>query len=225
VSAGEIVVNRLRHPCDVPVVSSAISGLSFPNLPMRESASLIVLSVSGTDDNGPAHHKRLRARLDKQTGKPLGLSCAFHIDHRGIAHQFADALSRTTGAGNIGNKRGVLLTLSNRFDPVRTNHGVKRNTVIEELNGESSLRTMLTAPQMKSALALVDALCDALSIPCVVPMRGAHVLTKALPPAELEAFRGVVGMFHLDARRADPGAYVLRALAAKDLRRRAEQDG
>jgi hypothetical protein len=217
-SAGEIVVGGRRFPCAVPVVSWHISGLAFPDLPMRDSADLVVLRCTGTDSLAAVHYKALRTKLDRQTGKPLGLSTCLFVDHKGIVHQFADVLARTSGVGNAGNKRGCVVDLANRFDPNETDRGLKRERVIETVNRESSMRTTITGPQLRSTLALAEALCVALGVPFAVPMRAGHAMADTMSAAELAAFKGVCGWSNLDPRRHDPGAYVLRAIAARSAR-------
>ena len=222
---GEIVVGGVRHPVAVPVTTWHASGLGFPGLPMRDRAGLVVLCSTGIDSTAAMQHKALQTKRDKDTGKPLELSAHFHVDALGICTQYADALARCKGVGNIGNKRGCLIDLSNRSDPNRSVRGITRELVVDKINNETAVRTTFTAPQMRAALALIEGLCAALGIPCVVPMSGPHVIPHALPIAVIETFEGVVGRLHLDPRRYDPGLAVLRALAAKSIRKQAESDG
>lgn len=216
---GEILVGGLAHPCAISVESFHASGLRFEGLPMREVADFVVLDWTGNDFLAPQAFKTIRDRRDKQSGESLKQSVHFFVDHLGRAYQHADALSRVSpGIKRTATRRGVCITVSNRADANRSVRGIVRELVKEQVNDELTVRTAFTAPQVRSTVALVEALCSALQIPVTVPRNGAHVIDSALPELFLESFRGVLGAFHLDSRRQGPGLSIMRAIAARPMR-------
>lgn len=215
--ANEIIVGDKRFPCAVQVVTWYESQLGFPGLKTRDTKDLIVLHWTGSDNGAKECHRTLQTRRDKD-GKLLGLSVQFFVDAKGLVHQFSDALTSAQHAGPRGNKRGVGIEIANRADANREVRGVVRALVKETINSKTTIRTTFTAAQVRSTLALVEALCGALSIPYAVPMAGADVFPNILSDAALAEFRGVCCHFHLEMRKQDAGLAILRSIAAKPMR-------
>lgn len=213
----EIIVGGQRYACAVPVVTWYESGLTFPGLPMRPGADLVVLHHTGGEGDARATHRTLCTRRGDD-GKILGLSVQFFVSHQGIVHQYTDALARCVHAGPRGNKRGVGIEVQNRATDVRSERGITREILRETIHGVTTDRATLTAGQLRATLALTETLCRALGIPCVVPMRGPDVLSTLILDGELAGFRGVVGHLHLERAKIDPGLAVLRAIAARPRR-------
>lgn len=216
--ANEIIVGGKRFPCAVQVVTWYESKLAFPGLPMLSNADLITLHWTGGDGLAAKCHNTLRTRRDPDTGKLLNLSVHLFVDHRGLVHQFADALARCAHAGPRGNKRGPGIEISNRANPIRVENGITREVVRETVNGETTDRTTFTAPQIHSVLAILDTLCAALALPMVVPMRGNDVMPDTMSDDALAAFTGIVGHYCLERRKPDAGLAIMRHIVARSLR-------
>jgi hypothetical protein len=219
---GHLIVGGVRHDCAATTVDWFATALGFSDLPMREAADQLVLGWTGTDELAAAHYKNMRSRVDRKTHLPLNQSAHVFIDHKGLVTQWCDVLARAQFSGRA-NKRGVLVELSNRADATRNVRGIVRERVLETVNGETADQTTLTAPQMRAAIQVVETLCAALAIPFAVPMDGNNVVSCVVPEQYLAAYKGVLCRLHLDQRRSDAGLAILRSLAAKSIRGRAEQ--
>jgi N-acetylmuramoyl-L-alanine amidase len=86
-------------------------------------------------------------------------------------------------------------------------HPARPDPVTGELQGRELVQYDYTPQQYEALTRLTAALCKALpKIKCDYPRDAAGKLVREkLPEAELEAYQGVLGHFHIQANKVDPG--------------------
>lgn len=181
----------------------------FAALGKRSATTAVVVHHTG----GRGSHHQVYSTLVKR-----GLSVHFCVNGDGEIWQYADASARCAHAGTAnGFTCGIEVVNPARETPMRGDF--PRQVVVEEIHGVDVRHTTFTSEQVKSVLALTEALCRAYGLPHEVPMANGDVVATALPKERLEAFRGVIGHLHVTTRKVDPGLAVLRSIAAKEARR------
>lgn len=210
-TGGFIVAGGRQVPCALPVEQPSTHHLTFPGLRPRRVTDLVVCHWSGGEGDADRMHSTLR---------DAEYSVQFFIDAAGTITQFCDAdmlCSHATGM----NARAVGIEIANRAsydpkDPREATRLPKRTLLREKIRGSDVTYTSFLPAQVRACHALVIALCEAYGLPLDVP-RGADggLNPNELKPAELAAFRGVVGHYHWSPRRKqDPGLALLRSIAA-----------
>jgi N-acetyl-anhydromuramyl-L-alanine amidase AmpD len=136
------------------------------------------------------------------------LSAHFLIDVDGTVYQTLDLQERAYHA-TVANNRSIGIEIANvgAFPPgaagIPTLHDPKRGTV----HGIELVQSDFTLQQYAALAKLIDALCR--TFPMIerrVPRDdgGAVIMTK-LRDDELENFRGILGHFHIQENKVDPG--------------------
>lgn len=221
-----IVVSGKQVLCKAPVVQWTQHKMVFPHLRPRQRTDLVVTHWTGSENPAEVMYQNLIKR---------GLSVHFYISYNGTVWQYCDADLLAAHAQGM-NDRSVGIEMANRANKVKVEHGVERALIKERIHGKDIVYTLFTPAQVKSALALVSALCTAYGLPMKPPMEPVtrmfsqdaikvdgskepvmRVIPRQLTTAEYERFRGVVGHFHkTKVGKADAGIAILDAIAAYD---------
>lgn len=193
------------------------------NKPRRRPIDLIVVHWTG-GENPPLVVADVLAR------RKLGSEFIVGVD--GTIYQFCDPkLVDTADAGPV-NARSVGIEVVNygirrlgkrpdgtgKLPTLWTvpKAGKGRSTHVETINGRKAAVADFYPAQVFAVAALGRALHRALGIPLQPPRdEQGEVLARALTPGELAAHRGVVGHFHVDRGKLDPGVVMIRRLDAE----------
>jgi N-acetyl-anhydromuramyl-L-alanine amidase AmpD len=110
-------------------------------------------------------------------------------------------------------------------------HPARPNPVVGEIQGKELIQYDYTPQQYQALVHLTAALCQVLpKIKCDYPKdaQGKLIRTK-LPDAELEAYQGILGHYHIQMNKVDPGPALQWDYLVKNARKlmhgRACQDG
>ncbi len=202
----EIVVDGKSVHCGANVRTWHETGLWFMGLKPREQTQMVVLHWTGAENPPEAVYRNMSAS---------GLSVHFVIDQAGVVWQMADTCALCAHAKGV-NDRAIGIEIVNRGDAVGVpDKGVQRDTVIETIHGKQVKYAAFKAAQVVAAVELVTALCEAYGLPLRVPTERGDVVARALPKAQLDAFRGVIGHLHTKASKRDPGVRLLRLVHAR----------
>lgn len=204
---GYIIVGGKHVPCAVRVEPWTVTGIGFKNVrPRTARTDLVVLHWTG----GENHAEGLVKNMTKD-----GVSVQFYVDGHGNAFQLCDADMHCSHASGM-NARGPGIEAANRAND-KADALPKRQLLRETFAGSTATYTAFYPEQVRSILAITLSLCEAYGLPFSVPMdpKTKDVLARQFTPAELAAYRGVVGHCHWSPRRKrDPGLAMLRAVAA-----------
>jgi hypothetical protein len=79
--------------------------------------------------------------------------------------------------------------------------------VVGDIQGRELVMFDLTPQQYESLGKLTGAICTVFpNIPCSYPRdRGGRLVTGKLPDDQLSAYRGILGHYHIQENKADPG--------------------
>jgi hypothetical protein len=213
-AASEIVIGGKRVALRVagertPIVLTWHDhGISFApgegfNKKRTHKIDLVVWHWTGGEQEPPAMAEVLKTR---------GYGVEFAIARTGVIYQFADPLEvDTADAGGVNARSvgveivsyGMRLSAQGWKPPKagtgRTVHRVRLHAVSVDV-------AAFYPEQLTAARALADGLSRALEIPRVVPVNNEGVATaKQLSAADLAAFKGHVGHYHLSRQKCDPG--------------------
>ena len=95
--------------------------------------------------------------------------------------------------------------------PLRTKgfvgHAARPDPVTGMAQGQELIQYDYTPEQYQALIKLTAALCKALpNIKCDYPRDAAgKLILQKLPDAELEAYQGILGHFHIQTNKVDPG--------------------
>ncbi|MFO1487606.1 MAG: peptidoglycan recognition family protein [Verrucomicrobiota bacterium] len=112
------------------------------------------------------------------------------------------------------NSKGeTILTIPEKFgtNAIRTKAFVGRparpDPVVGEVQGETVMQYDFTPQQYAALIRLTATLCQVFPrIKCDYPKdSGGKLITRKLPDAELKAYQGVLGHYHIQANKNDPG--------------------
>lgn len=197
--------------CDAEVKTWHETGLFFPALRMRSEHRAICCHWTGGEQGGPGLFRTLTDRR---------LSVHFGVDQSGVVWQYCDANAYCAHAGAGGdpaiysaNGWAVGIEIVNRADQDPSHAPWRRDLVDDVIHGHAVQYTDFTALQVRSALALIDALSRAYGIPATPPTGpDGKVLDRLMTHAELSTYRGVLGHFHNNPGKQDPGTRLLAKL-------------
>lgn len=210
--AREIVVRGQPVACDANVRTWSDTGIGFVTRPRRTQTRGIVLHWTGGEAGGRGVYQTLVER---------GLSVNFCVDQDGSVWQYCDADRMTAHAGGVdavlsANPWAVGIEIVNRGSPLQPDHGVHREQTLDTIHGKLVHVTSFLPEQIAAALALCEALCKAFGLPMDVPRDHDGMLECGLMNrVELASFRGVLGHYHNNPMKTDPGNEILRAVAAR----------
>lgn len=110
-------------------------------------------------------------------------------------------------------QKGTLERIPNQVWEAEKKAGVKRLVYRDKIKGATASHLDYTEAQHEAVRLLVGEICERQRIPYDVP-RDAHgnLRTDALSKAELLAYRGVLGHYHVSTSKRDPGTEPLRRL-------------
>lgn len=97
----------------------------------------------------------------------------------------------------------------------RSGRTIQRAAYVSEWRGSKRKVLDYTEAQMVAVTGLVESLCETLAIPRAVPTEDGALLQRTLAPAELAAFRGVIGHAHCHRTKRDPGHLPLERLRVR----------
>jgi len=196
----------------VPVRAWDDHGLQFTNAQggVRKASrkpSIFTLHWTGGTGGGERVFHTL-ARRKTQDGK--GLSVQLFVDHMGVVWQFADLAARCRHA-----------TATNAYGPGCEIQGLgidRTNMDLasphERIHGRLLPVLPFTEPQYRAVRGLAIALTTAFKLPRLVPgaLGTDAPFAGVMPPANVHAFRGVLGHLHVSRQKLDPGLEVFRRL-------------
>ncbi len=146
------------------------------------------------------------------------LGVEFAVDRDAAIWQFADPVKVDTFDAGKFNPRSVGVEIVNygfrRKVADIPRAGRKRPLYQTTLNGRKRTFARFTPAQMAAAIALTEAVTDAIpTIPKQIPRdEGGQILQRTMTAASLKSFSGVVGHFHLTKKKSDPGTEIFKAL-------------
>jgi N-acetyl-anhydromuramyl-L-alanine amidase AmpD len=147
--------------------------------------------------------------------KSRGLSVHFMIDIDGTIYQTLDVKERAWHATKANNRSvGVEMANLGAFPPDQANvlelwhqsHPAAR-AVIGEVQGKVLRMYDFTPQQYAALIKLTAALCEALpQIRCDYPRdENGKLITHVLSDEEFRNYRGVLGHYHIQPEKVDPG--------------------
>lgn len=204
----EIIVADLRVPVAAPVLTMEDHGLEFRagkgarrRFP-KQLIDLIVVHWTGGERGARQVFRTL-------TSRALGVE--FVVDPWGIIWQFADPARVDTFDAKGVNPRSIGIEMTNfafrRPGKPIPRPGRDRPRYRTQLNGRAREFASFTPWQMKACVALCDALTATVrTIPRTIPRNGNNnLIRRKLKKAELDAYAGVLGHFHVSGSKLDPG--------------------
>lgn len=211
---GGVIIRRGRpHPVDFPVLTWVETGMRFYGRD-RPSTQIVVNHWTGAENPPQAvYHNMLNHKNAFGAKEPL--SVHFIVAADGTVYQTADcelrcahAVAHGANGYSVGIEfvgRGTGLDLPDK--------GVHREVEEDRINGRTVRYANLTTAQTLIAIRLNRALCKLYELPFKVPtdLRGR---VQAVEPDAITVsrFRGCVGHYWLESRKADPGLQLMRAL-------------
>jgi N-acetyl-anhydromuramyl-L-alanine amidase AmpD len=141
-----------------------------------------------------------------------GLSVHFMLDTDGTIYQTLDLKERAWHA-TTSNSRSVGIEIANigayadPNDPLLDRAGMQSELVHDEVQGQSLYQHDFTPQQYDSLIKLTATLCKVLPrIRCDYPRgeRG-QLIRHKLPDDVLNAYQGVLGHYHIQTNKTDPG--------------------
>lgn len=200
-----LIVNGVRYPTPFATVTfEAQAGLSFlgtacwqpRDTPSGAGVDLCVLHwdecISSTHCFGVLLQR--------------GLSVHLMLDADGVVYQALDLAQARAWHARIHNERSVGIEIQNALTPREpATRGPERAWVEEALphTGACFGHTDFTPAQKATLTRLVPWLCDTLGIAQILPKDAQGRVHESLCP---QPFAGVVGHYHLQTDKVDPGA-------------------
>lgn len=197
-----------------------MTGLRFEGLrsvrPRTEPPRVIVLHWTGGPDRGPGAtrdargvYDTLRSTVGRHT--PDGLSIHGVLEAEGILVEMASLDLACIHAG-VANPFSIGLEMVSPGYPRTKAHlaemkrGIHRDEYVDYIRGQRVRMLDYTEDQYATLLAWLDRVCELYDIPKAVPLdQHGDLLQRQMTPAELAAFRGVMGHFHCHDEKNDPG--------------------
>jgi N-acetyl-anhydromuramyl-L-alanine amidase AmpD len=145
------------------------------------------------------------------------LSVHYVIGTAGEVVQMASTDRRCAHAGHVnGRSIGIEVVspgLPGTVHDREMRSGVRRRSYADHIRGRRVAMLDFTDAQTAALTALVESLCDSLSVPRAVPVEAnGDLARRELSPREQAAFRGVAGHFHFHATKLDCGSAPLERL-------------
>ncbi len=199
-----LIVGGKEISCRATVMDWHVHGLEFratddgnrPRNPKKTKIDLGVLHWTGSENSPETMFHVLQNR---------DLGVEFAIDHLGVIWQFCDPLVVDTfDAGYINRRSWGCEIVSVGSAPNAKKFPRERRD--EKVNGRKASHAIFVPAQVEAAIALCDAMCEALSIPRRVPKNILGGLkTDTLNPKDVASWSGILGHFHVNADKRDPG--------------------
>lgn len=218
-SSGAIIIGGVEYPCSIPVQPWAETGYHFAahTRPRAHPTRWVVLHWTGAENRAADVYRNMATRRNPQTGRAEPLCVHFVVDQLGEIYQMADAQIRGAHcAARGGNAWSVGIEIVNRGHALQLpDKGFKRPLRVELVHGQRVKYGDFFHAQIVAATALTRALCEAYGLPLTAPTGpDGDVLARSLTDVELEAYRGPLGHYHLEAGKPDPAPELLRRIAA-----------
>lgn len=208
-----LIINDKCVECAVPVIDWNEHGMEFrPGKGARQRTrepDLFVTHWTGAENPASTLYNSLSNHKikDKETGKmrPSPLGIEFYIDPDATVYQFADPAHVDTFDAGDYNPRSIGCEIASFGHKVPK--GKKRKTTSQEINGKKYDIAPFTPEQMHAFVFLLAAMLRWFpTIPMRLPRDATGtIIRRTLSTEELSGYSGVVGHFHLTARKVDPG--------------------
>lgn len=213
VPRGSVIVGGKSWPCASEVRGVADHGMEFkPGHGARKRLTLprfIALHYTADELEAP----NLFAALLNRKPDPLGVE--FAVDREGVIWQFCDPAQIDTFDLGKYNSVSVGIEITSCGRAPLKGKGIDRGTYVDTIGGERITFASFYLRQSKATLDLVDTLAEAFQIPRVVATD-----KRLLTPAEIDAFHGVLGHYHVSADKRDPGTQILSDLVGHGYKER-----
>lgn len=172
----------------------------------RKPPRCVVLHTTGGEGSAQTTYRTLRKR---------GLSVHFVVDRDGVCWQMADPMDTTALHAGHANARSVGIEVTNYLHRRGRPLDPERPRYRDDIHGHTLTLARCYSAQHAAVLALVDTLCQQIEIPRHLPRGSAGQLyTDVMPRAVVRRFEGVMGHFHVDPGKIDPGLDLFRTLEA-----------
>lgn len=104
-----------------------------------------------------------------------------------------------------------LATMWRRF----RKRGHHRESYVDTINGKKQKMVRFHPAQIRSAIAVTEAINGAMRIPMTVPTNpDGSLIKRTMTRGELARYRGIVGHYHVSPRKIDPGTDLLEWMLA-----------
>lgn len=212
-------VDGKRVSLSVPVATWDEHGMRFSVSRDRKIHRAVMLHWTAGENPAERVFANLRAHKSAETGKPEPLSVHFVVEPAGAIYQLADTHARCSHAGKPYNANdwslGIEFVCRGDAYGVALKPGIERPRCTDVIHGERCTYDSLTSAQLASGIVLIEALLREYQLPQAVPMRRGDVVADELNALEVAKFRGALGHMHIKRGKRDPGARLLRVLAAR----------
>jgi N-acetyl-anhydromuramyl-L-alanine amidase AmpD len=159
-----------------------------------------------------------RSQGTYNTLRQRGLGAHFLIDNDGTIRQIADLSVQMWLTGTV-NDRSVGVEVTNPYYLRAQDARRPRPVWTLGVRGSRDQHLGFFEEERRSLVALASAMCDFFRIPRVLPGDSAgNVATGTLPREALRGFRGVIGHYHENAGKIDPGTKVWEDFQAAGFR-------
>lgn len=184
----------------------------------REPLRAIVLHWTGGIGDPAQVYRTLRSRVTPNA--PEGLSIHYVVGSDGLVVQMASENLVCLHAG-LANEWSIGIEVvcpgfPGTLQAKEAARGVHRDLYRDSLRGRWVRMLDYTARQQEAVVVLVEALCDAFSIPKRVPCeKDGSLARRKLTSPELANFSGVLGHYHAHDQKMDPGTRPLERLRVR----------
>lgn len=202
-----IIVGGGLVDCEAAVYDWTATGMHFAGKSRTKETRYVICHWTGSE-NAP---RDVWTNMQKRK-----VSVHFIVAQNGDVYQCCDTDQRCSHAAESGgNDHGVGIEFISRgHDTKVPTKGIAREVRTETIHKRRVQYGSMTPSQVSTAIALTSAICRAYRLPTSVPIdvKTRGIYASVLPPLYLETFRGILGHFHLDANKVDPGLDLLRRL-------------
>ena len=208
-----LIIRDMCVDCAVPVIDWHEHGMQFvPGKGARQRTrepDLFVAHWTGAENPAKTLYNTLvnHKVKDKQTGKmrPSPLGIEFYIDPQATVYQFADPARIDTFDAGDYNARSIGCEIASFGHKVPK--GKKRQTSAQQINGKTYNVAAFTQEQLQALVFLLSSVirwCPTIHMRLPRDATGT-VIRRTLTKEELADYSGIVGHYHLTARKVDPG--------------------
>lgn len=210
-----LIIGGKEIPCAAKVVDWREHGMSdMPDSKNRPSKGTRLRNVAKTPIDLFVVHwtggeGSAKGMFNVLNTRELGIE--FYLDDDGTIYQFCDpVVVDTFDAGSV-NPRSIGIEIKNygfrSGSQVVPSAGKNRQTYEGVIRGRKVKMAKFYDKQHIALKALIDAICAAIpTIPKVIPAGADGKLLQAtMTPAQLKAYKGIIGHFHISTKKTDPG--------------------
>lgn len=151
--------------------------------------------------------------------KDRGLSVHFGLDSDGTIYQLTDCENicwHAKGVNNISIGVEICNPVLTKYGESQTKINKKERTIVKNdiiHNRETGPYLYYYPEQIKALVALIKAVCGFYNIPLIFPLdKNGEVSNELSQKVVNNTFKGIVGHFHLNPEKIDPGSILLKEI-------------